>query len=101
MFYFQSLHVTDARLSEATRSFCNFASMERVARRRGWWHEVERLLARIHKDHRHIDDLFPYFMDWCRSLYPHLTSVPQLERSCDLSHPAEWLVGGGEGRGGV
>ena len=79
-------------LSKAIVDFSNITHLKKTAKEYGWWDELHKLLVEIHNGHYHIDDLFPYFMDWCHKLCPKISSIPPLERSCDLSHPADWLV---------
>ena len=77
-------------LSKAIVDFSHVASLKKAARKYGWWDEMHELMVEIRNGKHHIDDLFPYFMDWCHNLCPKIISIPPLQRTCDLSNPAEW-----------
>ncbi|KAJ8317344.1 hypothetical protein KUTeg_005248 [Tegillarca granosa] len=44
----------------------------------------------ISQDAGHPDDLFPYFLDHAKNIFPHLSSMEELKKISDLSTPANW-----------
>ncbi|XP_046562779.1 ATP-dependent RNA helicase SUPV3L1, mitochondrial-like [Haliotis rubra] len=38
----------------------------------------------------HVDDLFPYFLDHARIVFPHLDCMEDLKKISDLRQPANW-----------
>lgn len=40
----------------------------------------------------HVDDLFPYFLQHARQMFPHLECMDDLKKISDLREPANWLV---------
>lgn len=38
----------------------------------------------------HVDDLFPYYLEHAREMYPHLTCMNDLKKISDLTTPASW-----------
>lgn len=39
---------------------------------------------------KHMDDLFPFFIDYAKKLYPHFEFKDDLQLICDLTQPANW-----------
>ncbi|XP_071090301.1 ATP-dependent RNA helicase SUV3 homolog, mitochondrial-like [Haliotis cracherodii] len=44
----------------------------------------------ISQDAGHVDDLFPYFLDHARIVFPHLDCMEDLKKISDLRQPANW-----------
>jgi len=40
----------------------------------------------------HVDDLFPYFIQHAKTMFPHLDCMDDLQKISDLRHPANWFV---------
>jgi len=40
----------------------------------------------------HVDNLFPYFVQHARTMFPHLDCIDDLQKISDLRHPANWFV---------
>ncbi|XP_074642459.1 ATP-dependent RNA helicase SUPV3L1, mitochondrial-like isoform X2 [Tubulanus polymorphus] len=38
----------------------------------------------------HVDDIFPYFLQHAKHIYPHLECMDDLRKISDLRHPANW-----------
>ncbi|XP_061192837.1 ATP-dependent RNA helicase SUV3 homolog, mitochondrial-like [Saccostrea echinata] len=39
---------------------------------------------------KHVDDLFPFFIDHAKKIYPHFEFKQDLQLICDLTQPANW-----------
>ena len=40
----------------------------------------------------HVDDIFPYFIQHAREMFPHLDCMEDLKKISDLRLPANWSV---------
>lgn len=59
--------------------------------------ESENLPAELHiifsdiiNDAGHVDDIFPYFMQHAKTIFPHLDCMDDLKKISDLRTPANW-----------
>lgn len=44
----------------------------------------------IIKGGAHSDDLFPYFLNYSREIFPHLNCMNDLKKISDLTNPSSW-----------
>ena len=40
----------------------------------------------------HVDDMFPYFLQHAKTMFPHLDCMDDLRKISDLRQPANWSV---------
>lgn len=52
--------------------------------------ELHIMVSDVVNGHRHIDDLFPYFLSHARDVFPHLNCIDDLKQISDLRTPANW-----------
>ncbi|KAI0231409.1 ATP-dependent RNA helicase SUPV3L1, mitochondrial [Lamellibrachia satsuma] len=48
------------------------------------------ILSDILQEAGHVDDIFPYFVQHARVMFPHLDCMEDLRKISDLRHPANW-----------
>src|SRR6218665_423736 len=54
--------------------------------------ELHIILSDIFQKARHVDDLFPYFLEHAKTVFPHLECMEDLKKISDLRLPANWSV---------
>ncbi|XP_055379212.1 ATP-dependent RNA helicase SUV3 homolog, mitochondrial [Condylostylus longicornis] len=48
------------------------------------------ILSDISQGAGHVDDVFPFFLRHCRTIFPHLECMDDLKKISDLRTPADW-----------
>lgn len=48
------------------------------------------IFSDIINDAGHVDDIFPYFMQHAKTIFPHLDCMDDLKKISDLRTPANW-----------
>ncbi|KAG6798484.1 ATP-dependent RNA helicase SUV3, mitochondrial [Apis mellifera caucasica] len=48
------------------------------------------VLSDIINDARNILDLYPYFLDYVKKMYPHIECIDELKKISDLRNPSKW-----------
>ena len=52
--------------------------------------EVHVVFSDIIQGAGHVDDLFPYFIQHAKQIFPHLDCMDDLKKISDLRSPANW-----------
>ena len=52
--------------------------------------EVHIIFSDVIQGAAHVDDLFPYFINHAKQIFPHLSCMDDLKKISDLRSPANW-----------